>query len=553
MRFLKWIPVLAALMLASAPANAACWQWSKTASANATADPSINWSEGMAPSAVNDSARAMMARLAECRDDLSGFLLTTGTATSYAVTTNQGTLASPPGDGQSLALRLNVTSGTAPVLSADGGTSYPIQTSPGTAVAAGVLVAGTPYRVTFNLASLAWVLQDFYATTVAPGSIVTSMLADHAVTYQKMQRPSTTSRLLGTPSLAAKNITGAANNGSGLIRLTVADTTGLTTGQTKVVTGVVGTTEANGTWVLTVINSTTVDLQGSAFVNTYVSGGTIGGSVEELTLGTGLSLVGNNITAAFPPSGAFKSLSIKVTGNTTIAVTADYVVTTDGTAFQTTAVNCTINMASTGINGIDTGSIATSQWYYIWIMAQPPGGSTGCTASLQSTANGTFLGNRPSGYTYYGRVGAVRTAAGVAQLKGTWQMGRRANYIVGLAQTTTTQIAISGTGGTFSNQSPDLDPVSISGLVPPTASVIWLKVATQYQNAGITNLFVAPSSAYSGANNGPLGSNGRVYNFYSLANQTGTSFPLFLEGSNIYWQSNGTGGVIACDGWEDNL
>lgn len=42
----------------------ALWQWSTTAADNATADPSINWQEGQAPSTVNDSARAMMAAIA---------------------------------------------------------------------------------------------------------------------------------------------------------------------------------------------------------------------------------------------------------------------------------------------------------------------------------------------------------------------------------------------------------------------------------------------------------------------------------------------------------
>lgn len=40
------------------------WNWSTTAANNATADPSINWQEGQAPSTVNDSARAMMAAVA---------------------------------------------------------------------------------------------------------------------------------------------------------------------------------------------------------------------------------------------------------------------------------------------------------------------------------------------------------------------------------------------------------------------------------------------------------------------------------------------------------
>ena len=47
-------------------------KWSQTAANNATADASVNWQEGQAPSSVNDSARAMMASVAKYRDDVSG-------------------------------------------------------------------------------------------------------------------------------------------------------------------------------------------------------------------------------------------------------------------------------------------------------------------------------------------------------------------------------------------------------------------------------------------------------------------------------------------------
>lgn len=69
-------------------------------------------------------------------------------------------------------------------------------------------------------------------------------------------------------------ITGAANNGSGLIRITsVAH--GLATGNGVSITGVLGTAEANGNWTVTVISADAYDLQGSAFVNAYTSGGTV--------------------------------------------------------------------------------------------------------------------------------------------------------------------------------------------------------------------------------------------------------------------------------------
>lgn len=44
--------------------------WSTVASENDDADASINWTEGMAPSAVNNSARSMMAAVARWRDQI---------------------------------------------------------------------------------------------------------------------------------------------------------------------------------------------------------------------------------------------------------------------------------------------------------------------------------------------------------------------------------------------------------------------------------------------------------------------------------------------------
>lgn len=80
-------------------------------------------------------------------------------------------------------------------------------------------------------------------------------------------------------------VTGAANNGSGLIRITCSGGHPYVTGQKIFLTGIGGTTEANNIpyttastfgnywWYVTVINSTTFDLVGSTFTNAYTSGG----------------------------------------------------------------------------------------------------------------------------------------------------------------------------------------------------------------------------------------------------------------------------------------
>lgn len=81
-----------------------------------------------------------------------------------------------------------------------------------------------------------------------------------------------------TPSAATMpagtTITNAADNGSGLIRITAA-AHGLNTGDPAVVKEVEGTSEANGNWIVTRIDANNVDLDGSVFVNAYVSGGNI--------------------------------------------------------------------------------------------------------------------------------------------------------------------------------------------------------------------------------------------------------------------------------------
>jgi hypothetical protein len=72
----------------------------------------------------------------------------------------------------------------------------------------------------------------------------------------------------------SKTVTGCANNGSGLIRVT-STAHGLQTGDAVTISGIGGTTEANASWPqVTVINANTYDLVGSSFSHTFTSNGT---------------------------------------------------------------------------------------------------------------------------------------------------------------------------------------------------------------------------------------------------------------------------------------
>jgi hypothetical protein len=91
-------------------------------------------------------------------------------------------------------------------------------------------------------------------------------------------------------------VLGAANNGSGLIRIQVANTAilaapvsvklpslGTVNAIYVSISSVGGTTEANGNWWAQIVDGTHFDLLQSAFVHAYTSGGIVGGQLDLMT------------------------------------------------------------------------------------------------------------------------------------------------------------------------------------------------------------------------------------------------------------------------------
>jgi microcystin-dependent protein len=138
------------------------YSWSQTASSNATADATINWAEGQAPSTINDSARAMMAATAKYRDDIAGAIVTTGTSTAYAVSSYSvfDTLAHL--NGQVIAFTPHATNGATVTLNVDSLGAKPLRSAPNAELLAGVLIQGTPYLAVYNNSDGAFYLQGFY-------------------------------------------------------------------------------------------------------------------------------------------------------------------------------------------------------------------------------------------------------------------------------------------------------------------------------------------------------------------------------------------------------
>jgi microcystin-dependent protein len=140
------------------------YKWSQTASSDATADSTINWAEGQAPSSVNDSARAMMAATAKYRDDITGAIVTAGTSTAYTVSSYQVFDTPAHLNGQMIAFTPHTTNGATVTLNVDTLGAKPLRTAPGVELPAGTIIQGTPYIATYNNGDGAFYLQGFYGS-----------------------------------------------------------------------------------------------------------------------------------------------------------------------------------------------------------------------------------------------------------------------------------------------------------------------------------------------------------------------------------------------------
>lgn len=141
------------------------YDWSKTAGDNDTSDSAINWQENQIPSTVNNSARQMMGREAEFRDDISGALVSTNTSNAYSVTANSAftTLA----DGRVVSFRANASNSGAATLNVNSIGSKAIRynsASGDAALAANMIRSGCVYVVRYSTVADggtgAWILQN---------------------------------------------------------------------------------------------------------------------------------------------------------------------------------------------------------------------------------------------------------------------------------------------------------------------------------------------------------------------------------------------------------
>ena len=121
------------------------------------------------------------------------------------------------------------------------------------------------------------------------------------------------------PSTIAGTAVIATATSAGLIRITTSTVHGLTTGDAVFIAGILGTTEANGGWYVTVLTTTTFTLDGSTFSNAWTSGGI----VYEPTVATVTADVGGSVSNSLDADGVIAVHTVTTSVTSLIGVSVD--------------------------------------------------------------------------------------------------------------------------------------------------------------------------------------------------------------------------------------
>ena len=239
--------------------------------------------------------------------------------------------------------------------------------------------------------------------------------------------------------------------------------------------------------------------------------------------------------------GAYSNLSVSTTGSTAaITVTADEILTTNGSGayHKASSVSLTISGASAGANGIDTGTIAASTWYYLFVIWNSGTNTTAGLMSLSPTAP-----TMPAGYAYFARCGAVLTDGTANKYPlSIVQKGNKAQYKVVVGSNTPT-FPLLGSGVAGDRSIPTYVAVAASGGAPATA--------------GIINIFMHVSNSYaicspSNATGNSTSTTNPPYMLLNSSTCEAMERGLILQSSNVYWAGDANS-YLRCSGWEDNL
>lgn len=197
-------------------------------------------------------------------------------------------------------------------------------------------------------------------------------------------------------------------------------------------------------------------------------------------------------TAWVGTSGSAKNLAASAVGtNAIVAITADEitVVNTAGQYQVLKAVSVSANLATNGLNGLDTGSMAINTWYATYVIWNPATGAKGAIASLSYT--GPAL---PVGYTHWGFAESVRVGTTVTRIYPFIKRGSDVMYV----PTAGTDIPADFIAVVNLGTATAVTAVSLQGLIPPNATTAQIGLNCSGSTAARAEVYAGSTGSNSG-------------------------------------------------------
>jgi hypothetical protein len=214
--------------------------------------------------------------------------------------------------------------------------------------------------------------------------------------------------------------------------------------------------------------------------------------------------------------GDISNLISYASGANTISITADVVSLYDasGNMYGAISISLTLNLATSGANGLDSGSVSTQGYYYFVIY-------NATTNTVASLASASLTPTMPTGYTFKRRIGWFSYNSGIAPFT---QRNRSFAY----------RTSVTIASGTFTAQY-----FSLSGIIPPQAGLVRLQIVSNNNT-----VLVGDSIGQTIVNIAAIGS-GQCFWYGEFVMQVGSL--------QLYFSSNSGGGSIGVQGWDDNI
>jgi hypothetical protein len=280
-------------------------------------------------------------------------------------------------------------------------------------------------------------------------------------------------------------------------------------------------------------NKALVRRDGSALKQNDILGASLNIAVYD---GTAFQLLTATVQPPIVVRGARANLKIIAgSGAKTSTITADAVALADttGAGWLASGVSVTLNLASSGAGGLDSGSDTGNTWYAVWLIDDA--GVVKALASTSATAP-----TMPSGDIYKARIGWERTDV-TGNVIAFVQLGDRGRW---LNMGTGLPLAASGVAGSFTAGT--YASFSVSTLVPPTATAIGLIL---FSNNGVT-------AAAPDANYGPYNSSSNPPFCSIVVSSQPESIPCDVAlqtGTTVYWFGSNSASALYAAGWIDGL